>query len=156
MTRIIPNLWYSDHAEEAARFYVSVVPDSRIDHITTMPVDTPSGPAGTVKIVEFTLAGRAFLAFSPDGSGFSHAVSLMIECDTQDEIDRLWGALSDGGTPQQCGWLRDRYGFFWQIVPTRLQEMMRDSDRAAAARVAKAMFGMAKLDLAALEAAFRG
>lgn len=157
MTRLIPHLWYSAEAEEAARFYVSVIPDSRIDHVSTLPVETPSGPAGSVTIVEFTLAGQPVTGFTGGPlDPFNHAISLMIECDTQEDIDRIWDALLDGGTPEECGWLRDRWGVSWQIAPRRLMEMIRGEDRAAAARAAEAMRGMVKLDLAALERAFAG
>ncbi len=157
MTRLIPHLWYSAEAEEAARFYVSVIPDSRIDHVSTLPVETPSGPAGSVTIVEFTLAGQPVTGFTGGPlDPFNHAISLMIECDTQEDIDRIWDALLDGGTPEECGWLRDRWGVSWQIAPRRLMEMIRGDDRAAAARAAEAMRGMVKLDLAALERAFAG
>lgn len=157
MTRLIPHLWYSAEAEEAARFYVSVIPDSRIDHVSTLPVETPSGPAGSVTIVEFTLAGQPVTGFTGGPlDPFNHAISLMIECDTQEDIDRIWDALLDGGTPEKCGWLRDRWGVSWQIAPRRLMEMIRGDDRAAAARAAEAMRGMVKLDLAALERAFAG
>lgn len=157
MTRLIPHLWYSAEAEEAARFYVSVIPDSRIDHVSTLPVETPSGPAGSVTIVEFTLAGQPVTGFTGGPlDPFNHAISLMIECDTQEDVDRIWDALLDGGTPEKCGWLRDRWGVSWQIAPRRLMEMIRGDDRAAAARAAEAMRGMVKLDLAALERAFAG
>lgn len=157
MTRLIPHLWYSAEAEEAARFYVSVIPDSRIDHVSTLPVETPSGPAGSVTIVEFTLAGQPVTGFTGGPlDPFNHAISLMIECDTQEDVDRIWDALLDGGTPEECGWLRDRWGVSWQIAPRRLMEMIRGDDRAAAARAAEAMRGMVKLDLAALERAFAG
>ncbi|MBB1497595.1 VOC family protein [Paracoccus sp. MC1862] len=157
MTRLIPHLWYNSEAEEAARFYASVIPDSRIDHVTTMPIETPSGPPGSVTIVEFTLAGQPMVGFTGGPMDtFNHAISLMVECDTQGEIDRIWDALLDGGAPEQCGWLRDRWGVAWQIAPKRLAEMMRSNDRAAAARTAQAMMGMVKLDLAELERAFAG
>lgn len=156
-TRLIPLMWYTDEAEEAARFYVSIIPDSRIDHVTAMPADTPSGPEGSVTVVDFTIAGQRVGAMSAGPlEPFNHAISLMIECDTQDEIDRLWDALVEGGGAEQCGWLRDRYGVCWQITPRRLNEMMRSPDRAAARRAAQAMLGMIKLDIAALERAFAG
>lgn len=157
MPRIVPHLWYTDKAEEAARFYAATIPDSHVDNVTVMPADTPSGPEGSVVIVEFTLAGQPFVAFSAGKlDDFNHAISLMIECDTQDEIDRLWDALSEGGQVEQCGWLRDRYGVAWQIAPRVLADMVRDPDRAAARRTTQAMLGMVKLDLAALERAYRG
>ena len=155
--KLIPHLWYSDRAEEAARFYAAHIPDSRVDRITTMPADTPSGPAGSVTIVEFTLAGTAFEAIAAGPlDPFNHAVSFKLECDDQAEIDRLWDALSDGGKIEQCGWVRDRYGLAWQIVPQCLGALMADPDRAKAGRVAKAMLGMIKIDIAPLEAAARG
>ena len=119
-----------------------------------MPVDSPPGPPGSVTVVELTLAGAPFIAMSAGPlDPFNHAVSFVLGCDSQEEIDRLWGALLDGGTAEQCGWLRDRYGLCWQVVPRRLGELMAGSDRARAARVATAMLGMVKLDLGALEAA---
>ena len=111
MDKIVPHLWYTDHAVEAAEFYAGIFPDSRLDRVTTLPVDTPSGPAGTVAVVEFTLCGQPFRAI---GAGpldpFNHAVSFVVSCRDQAEIDRYWDALLDGGTAEQCGWLRDRYG----------------------------------------------
>ena len=157
MPTIIPHLWYAEKAEEAAAFYVSLLPDSRIDSVTPLPADTPSGPAGSVKVVELTLAGRPFMAITAGPlDPFNHAVSFVIACDTQEEIDRLWDALLEGGAGEQCGWLKDRYGLSWQIVPAVLGKMMKDGDRARAARVAEAMLGMVKLDIAGLEKAYRG
>ena len=157
MTRIKPFLWYTKEAEEAATFYASVLPNSKVDSVMTLPTDTPSGPAGTVKVVEFTLVGQPFMAI---GAGpldpFNHAVSFIIECEDQAEIDRLWVELSKGGKTEQCGWLQDRYGLFWQIVPKAMGEMMKDPDRARAKRVADAMLKMTKLDLAGLKKAYAG
>ena len=157
MTRIIPHLWYSKEAEEAAAFYASVIPNSKVDRVTTLPADTPSGPPGSVKIVEFTLLGQPFVAFSAGPlDPFNHAVSFMIECDDQAEIDRLWDALSKGGRIEQCGWLRDRYGLAWQITPKVLGQMIKDQDRSKAKRVAEAMMEMVKLDIAGLQRAYNG
>jgi predicted 3-demethylubiquinone-9 3-methyltransferase (glyoxalase superfamily) len=157
MRKIVPNLWYTDKAEEAAAFYASLLPESRVDAITTMPADSPSGSAGSVKIVEFTLLGRPFMAFGAgEFDSFNHAISLMVECDTQAEIDLLWLALSDGGAVEQCGWLKDRYGLSWQIVPTVLGEFMKDRDRVRAKRVATAMLKMIKLDIEGLKRAYAG
>ena len=157
MTQITPHLWYSEKAEEAARFYVSLLPNSRIDSVTPMPSDSPSGPAGSVSVVEFTLAGQPFQAITAGPlDPFNHAVSFMIHCDTQAEMDRLWDALSQGGAVEQCGWLRDRYGLCWQIVPTVLGKMMKDPDRARSKRVTEAMLKMVKLDIARLQAAYDG
>lgn len=155
MSRIVPCLWYTEKAEEAAAFYASVLPNSRVLSVTPLPADSPSGPAGSVSVVEFTLLGQPFMAF---GAGrlepFNHAVSFMVECDDQAEIDRLWAALSEGGRVEQCGGLKDRYGVSWQIAPRVLGEMMKDADRARAGRVAEAMLRMVKLDIAQLRKAY--
>jgi predicted 3-demethylubiquinone-9 3-methyltransferase (glyoxalase superfamily) len=157
MPKIIPFLWYSEKAEEAAAFYAAVIPDSKVISVTAMQAESPSGPPGSVKVVEFTLLGQPFMAMTAGPlDDFNHAVSFMIECDTQQEIDRLWDALGQGGTIEQCGWLRDRYGLCWQITPRILNEMMRDKDRARAGRVAEAMMQMVKLDIAALQRAYDG
>ena len=157
MDKVTPCLWYVDKAEEAARFYVSLLPDSRIDSVTALPADSPSGPAGSVQVVEFTLGGRAFMAMSAGPlDPFNHAVSFSVACEDQAEVDRLWDSLSDGGSVEQCGWLKDRYGVSWQIVPKALGEMMKDKDRARARRVAEAMLTMVKLDVDALRRAYAG
>ena len=157
MPKITPNLWYSEKAAEAAAFYASLLPDSRVDNVTSLPADSPSGPAGSVEIVEFTLLGRPFLAMSAGRfEPFNHAISFSIECDDQAEVDRLWSALSEGGQIEQCGWLKDRYGLSWQIVPKALGEMIRDPDRVSARRVAEAMLKMVKLDEAELRRAYEG
>ncbi len=157
MPEIKPFLWYTDQAEEAAAFYCSVIPNSKITRRTDMPAESPSGPPGSVKVLEFELAGRPFMAMSAGKlDPFNHAISLMVECDTQDEIDRIWDALLDGGEPEACGWLKDRYGVSWQITPKRLNEMMADPDREAARRAAEAMMEMVKLDIAELERVFAG
>jgi predicted 3-demethylubiquinone-9 3-methyltransferase (glyoxalase superfamily) len=135
-----------------------VFPDSRVTRTTALPTDSPSGPAGSVKVVEFVLCGQEFMAISAGPlDAFNHAVSFIVNCETQAEIDRYWDALlAAGGTPEQCGWLRDKYGLCWQIVPTVLGEMMVDPDRAKAKRAADAMMKMVKLDIAALQAAYDG
>ncbi len=149
-----PCLWYAERAEEAARFYAGLIPDSRVDAVFTLPAETPSGPVGSVQIVEMTLAGAPVVAMTAKPlESFNHAISLVLTCDTQAEIDRLWEGLLAGGTAEACGWLRDRYGLSWQIMPRRLLELIGGPDRDRAARVAAAMLGMVKLDLAALEAA---
>jgi predicted 3-demethylubiquinone-9 3-methyltransferase (glyoxalase superfamily) len=156
MTRIIPHLWYTDQAEEAAAFYASVLPNSRVDAVTPLPVDSPSGPAGSVKVVEFTLVGQPFMAISAGPlDAFNHSISFIVECEDQVEIDRLWTALSDGGEIEQCGWLKDRYGLSWQIVPAALGPMMKDPDRNRAKPVAEAMMKMVKLDIAGLRKAYQ-
>lgn len=156
--KVTPFLWYASEAEEAARLYVSLFPASRIESVTAMPADSPSGPAGSVKIVEFTLAGQPCTAMSAGGQEpFNHAVSLVVNCEDQKEVDHYWdGFLAAGGKPEACGWLRDRYGLCWQITPTVLVEMMKDKDRVRARRVAEAMMKMIKLDIAGLEKAYEG
>jgi predicted 3-demethylubiquinone-9 3-methyltransferase (glyoxalase superfamily) len=153
--KIVPHLWFVDNAVEAANFYVSLFPDSRVDSVTPIPADTPSGPAGSVPVVEFILAGQPFMAISAGPlDSFNHAISFIVNCDDQAEIDRLWDALSAGGTIEMCGWLKDRYGVSWQIVPTALGAMMKDADRDRARRVTEAMLKMKKFDIARLEQAF--
>jgi predicted 3-demethylubiquinone-9 3-methyltransferase (glyoxalase superfamily) len=155
--KITPHLWYAKEAEEAARFYASIFPDSRVDRVTPLPVDSPSGPAGSVKVVEFTLCGQPFLAISAGPlDPFNHSISFVVSCDDQAEIDRYWNALSKGGSPEQCGWLKDKYGVSWQIVPADVDDMMASPDRAKARRAADAMLKMVKLDIAVLRAAFDG
>ncbi len=154
---IVPHLWYAENAREAAEFYVSIFPGSRIDAINPVPADTPSGPAGSVQVIELTLAGQRFMLLEAGPlDPFNHAISFLVECADQTEIDRYWDALTPGGVIEQCGWVRDRFGLYWQISPAVLGDMMKDPDRAAAARAAKAMLRMKKLDIAELERAFRG
>jgi predicted 3-demethylubiquinone-9 3-methyltransferase (glyoxalase superfamily) len=158
LQKIVPHLWYSTEAEEAARFYATVFPDSRVDAVTSLPADSPSGPAGSVDVVEFTLCGQSFMAISagPHDS-FNDAFSLLVNCETQSEIDRYWEALrSNGGKPQACGWIIDKYGVRWQICPASLGDMMKDRDRSKARRVAEEMLKQVKFDIAKLEAAYRG
>jgi predicted 3-demethylubiquinone-9 3-methyltransferase (glyoxalase superfamily) len=157
MPKIVPCLWYSEKADEAAAFYASVIPNSKVNSVTPLGVDSPSGPAGSVKVVDFTLLGQPFMAMTAGPlDDFNHSVSFMIECETQAEVDRLWDALGAGGTIEQCGWLRDRYGLCWQIVPKALGEMMKDKDPARAKRVGEAMLQMVKLDIAGLQKAYYG
>jgi predicted 3-demethylubiquinone-9 3-methyltransferase (glyoxalase superfamily) len=157
LAKIVPHLWYSSEAEEAAGFYASVFPDSRVDRVTVLPNESPSGPVGSVKIVEFTLFGQPFQAISAGPlDSFNHAVSFVVNCADQAEVDRYWSALLDGGKAEQCGWLKDRYGLSWQIVPTVLGTLMTDTDGAKAKRVGDAMLKMVKLDIAGLEAAAEG
>jgi predicted 3-demethylubiquinone-9 3-methyltransferase (glyoxalase superfamily) len=148
--KITPFLWYSEEAEEAAAFYADIFPDSRVIRVTAVP------SAGSTKIVEFVLFGQPFIAMSsgrPDP--FNHSVSLMVNCDDQEALDRYWNALLEGGgSTEACGWLKDRFGVSWQIVPTDLVEMMADPDQAKATRVADAMLKMVKFDVAALKAAY--
>jgi len=155
MGKITPHLWYSEKAKEAAEFYAALFPDSHVDSVTSLPAESPSGPPGSVEIVEFTLCGRPFKAMSAGQlDPFNHAISFFVECEDQAEVDRYWNALLDGGQPEPCGWLRDRYGVAWQIVPKALGEMMADRDPARARRVAEAMLKMGKLDIATLKRAY--
>jgi len=158
MQKITPFLWYAKEAEEAAAFYAATFPDSHVVRVTSMPTESPSGPAGSVKIVEFVLFGQPFTAMSAGPlDPFNHAVSFVVSCDDQAELDRYWNALlANGGTAEQCGWLKDRYGLSWQIVPKVLGELMGDPDRAKAKRAADAMMKMVKFDIAALQAAHGG
>ena len=157
MQKITPHLWYAKEAEEAAAFYASVFPDSRVTRVTEMPAESPSGPPGSVKIVEFVLFGQEFMAISAGPlDAFNHSISFLVNCDTQEEIDRYWNALLDGGAPEQCGWIRDRYGLCWQIVPSRLQELVTSGSPEQAKRVYAAMMKMVKFDIAELERAYNG
>lgn len=157
MQKITPFLWYSNEAEEAATFYSSIFPDSRVVRVTAMPSESPSGPPGSVKVVEFVLFGQPFTAMSAGPlDPFNHAISFVVNCESQAEIDRYWDALLEGGAAEQCGWLRDRFGLCWQIVPTVLFEMMADPDGAKAKRASDAMLTMVKFDIAALQAAYSG
>jgi predicted 3-demethylubiquinone-9 3-methyltransferase (glyoxalase superfamily) len=158
MEKVTPCLWFDGNAEEAARFYVSLLPDSRIDEVVRAPSDYPSGSAGDVILVDFTLAGRKYSGLNGGPEfPFTEAVSFVIHCDDQAEVDRLWTALTaDGGREVQCGWLKDRFGLSWQITPERMFEMLASPDRAAAKRAFDAMSQMVKLDLAELERAFAG
>lgn len=155
MQKITPFLWYSNQAEEAARFYASVFPDSRVERVTAMQSDSPSGPPGSVKVVDFVLFGQKFCAMSAaDAEPFSHAASFVVNCETQAEIDRYWNALLEGGgAPEACGWLKDRFGFSWQIVPTLMFELMASPDPERSKRASDAMMKMVKFDIAALKAA---
>jgi predicted 3-demethylubiquinone-9 3-methyltransferase (glyoxalase superfamily) len=156
--KIIPHLWYAREAEEAARFYASIFPNSRVDRVTGLGADSPSGPAGSVSVVEFTLFGQPFMAMSAGPHDtFNDAVSFMVSCDDQKELDRYWNAiLENGGRPQACGWIIDRYGLRWQIVPTALGRLMTSPDKAKAGRAAQEMLRQVKFDIAKLEAAFNG
>lgn len=157
MQKITPFLWYAKEAEEAASFYTSIFPDSRVKRVVSMPSESPSGPPGSVKVVDFELFGEPFVAMTAGPlDPFNHAVSFVVNCDNQDEVDRYWNALLNGGKPEQCGWLKDRFGLSWQIVPTVLAEMMNDPDRAKAKRATDAMLKMVKIDIAVLQAAFNG
>ena len=158
MSKISPCLWFDGEAKEAAEFYVSLLPDSRIEKLQKNTVDSPAGKAGSVLVVEFTLAGQRFMALN-GGIRFEYtpAVSFKIDCADQAEIDCLWDALSSsGGQVGRCGWLKDRYGVSWQIVPTALPELLGGPNRAGAQRAMAAMMQMGKLDIAGLRRAYEG
>jgi predicted 3-demethylubiquinone-9 3-methyltransferase (glyoxalase superfamily) len=156
-SKISPCLWFDGEAEEAANLYVSLFSDSHVDHVQRNVVDGPAGKAGTVLVVGFTLAGQRFMALN-GGMRFeyTHAISFHVDCADQAEIDRLWDAFSEGGTTERCGWLKDRFGVSWQIVPTVLSQMLGDPDPVKAQLVMQAMLAMIKLDIAGLEAAHDG
>jgi predicted 3-demethylubiquinone-9 3-methyltransferase (glyoxalase superfamily) len=158
MSKIAPCLWFNGEAEEAANFYVSLLPDSRIDEVQRNTFDSQAGKAGSVLVVQFTLAGQEYMALNGNTqSQFTHAISFKIDCADQAEVDRLWeGLLSNGGSPVQCGWLTDRYGVSWQIVPSAMMKFLGGSDRAGAQRAMQAMMKMVKLDIAALQKAYDG
>jgi predicted 3-demethylubiquinone-9 3-methyltransferase (glyoxalase superfamily) len=157
-SKIRPCLWFATEAEEAANFYVSLLPDSRVDRVQRSPVDYPGGKAGAVLVVDFTLAGQGFMALNGGMRvEYTDAVSFQIDCADQAEVDRLWDALtSNGGKPVQCGWLKDRYGASWQIVPRALPQLLADPDQAKAQRAMQAMMQMVKIDVAALQKAAAG
>jgi predicted 3-demethylubiquinone-9 3-methyltransferase (glyoxalase superfamily) len=158
MSKISPCLWFASEAEEAANFYVSLLPDSRIEKVQKNTTDSPGGKAGSVLVVEFTLAGQRFMAINGGMKvEYTHAVSFKIDCADQAEVDRLWdGLLAHGGKAQQCGWLSDRYGLSWQIVPTALMKYLGGPDSAGAQRAMQAMLGMVKLDIEGLKRAYEG
>ena len=155
---LTPFIWYARDAEEAARFYASVIPNSSVGPVTVMAAGSLSGPPGSVVTVEFTLAGMPMMAMAAGPHhDFNDAISLMLVCDTQAEVDHLWtGLLQGGGKELACGWLQDRYGVRWQITPRVLLEMLGDKDRVKSARASQAMMQMVKLDIAALQKAFDG
>lgn len=158
LQKIAPFLWFKHEAVEAARFYTSLFPDSRLDRVSALPTDSPSGPAGSVEVVEFTLFGQAFKAMSAGPHHeFNDAISFMVDCESQAEVDKYWdGILKHGGKPQACGWITDKYGVRWQIVPSVLLTMMADPDRTKARRTAEEMMKQVKFDVAKLEAAYHG
>ncbi|MFH9227368.1 VOC family protein [Streptomyces lydicus] len=154
MPRIIPNLWFDTQGKEAAEFYCSVFPNSRITAVTHY-TDAGPGQAGSVLTVEFELDGQGYLALNGGPQfTFSEAISLLIECADQEEIDYYWSKLTEGGGEEgPCGWLKDKYGLSWQVAPGGMAELLNDPDRDRAARAMKAIFGMKKIDIAALRAA---
>jgi predicted 3-demethylubiquinone-9 3-methyltransferase (glyoxalase superfamily) len=157
MPTITPFLWFDDQAEQAAEFYVSVFPNSRIDQVARYSEAGP-GPARSVMTVRFSLDGNEFLALNggPTHYGFDESISFMVNCKTEQEVDHYWSALTEGGEEIACGWLKDRYGLRWQIVPEGLPALLGDSDPERAKRAAQAMMGMKKLDLKAMREAADG
>jgi predicted 3-demethylubiquinone-9 3-methyltransferase (glyoxalase superfamily) len=159
---ISPCLWFDDQAEQAANFYVSVFSQGKINHVSRYPAagqEIHGRPAGSVMVAEFVLNGITFTAMNGGPHfKFTEAISLQVMCDTQEEIDYYWEKLGEGGDPnaRQCGWLKDKYGLSWQVVPTRMVEMMKDSGSKGFQRAFAALMKMKKLDIAALEAAYKG
>ena len=158
MHGITPCLWFDGNAEEAARFYTSIFPDSRVDRVSPSPADNPSGRAGETLTVAFTLNGKRFIGLNGGRDfKFNEAVSFEIECEDQAEVDRYWDRLVEGGGEHSvCGWLKDRFGVSWQVTPRRLKELFESPDREGAKRAMEAMLQMTKIDIAKLEAAYRG
>jgi predicted 3-demethylubiquinone-9 3-methyltransferase (glyoxalase superfamily) len=158
MSKIAPCLWFADEAEEAAKFYVSLLPDSKIDKVQKTPSDYPGGKAGNVLLVLFTLAGQEYMALNGGSPPeYTHAISFKVDCADQAEVDRLWsGFIEGGGEHSQCGWLKDRYGVSWQIVPSIMPGLLGGPDRAASQRAMAAMMQMTKLDIATLQKAYDG
>jgi predicted 3-demethylubiquinone-9 3-methyltransferase (glyoxalase superfamily) len=156
-SKIYTHLWYAKDADKAAKMYASIFPSSRVDRVWTLPTESPSGPAGAVKIVDFTLLGQRFQAMTAGPHhDFNDAMSIVVECANQAELDRYWKALlKGGGEAQACGWLIDKFGVRWQIVPAMLEELMSGGDRRRSKKVADAILKMVKLDIAALKKAAR-
>jgi predicted 3-demethylubiquinone-9 3-methyltransferase (glyoxalase superfamily) len=158
MSKISPCLWFDRRAQEAATFYTSIIPDSRIDKVVRAAADNPSTRQGDVLTVEFTLAGQSYIGLNGGPEfPFTEAISLSIDCEDQAEVDRYWEALTrEGGRPGQCGWLKDRFGVSWQVVPRAMNEYLQGSDPEGAARAMEAMLTMTKLDVAKLREAYEG
>jgi predicted 3-demethylubiquinone-9 3-methyltransferase (glyoxalase superfamily) len=155
--KVTQHLWFEKDMEAAIRFYTSLIPGSAINWTSTIPADNPSGPAGSVKTASFTIGDERYMAIEAGPlDPFNHSFSIIVECEDQAELDRLWNALKEGGSAEQCGWLRDRWGLCWQIIPKRLGELMNDPDAAKRKRVAEAMLKMMKFEIAKLEAAANG
>ena len=155
--KVTQHLWFERDMEAAVRFYTGLIPGSSITWTSAVAADNPSGPAGSVGMMAFTLGDQRYMAINAGPlDPFNHAFSIAVECDDQAEVDRLWNALSEGGKTEPCGWLKDRWGLSWQIVPKRLGELMGSADPATAKRVTEAMLKMGKIEIAGLEAAARG
>jgi predicted 3-demethylubiquinone-9 3-methyltransferase (glyoxalase superfamily) len=156
VSRVTPFLWFDGQAEEAAVFYVSLFPDSRIVNVTRSGAAGP-GPEGAARSVTFELDGRPFIALNGGPHfKFSEAVSFSVSCSTQEEVDRYWNALSEGGQEGRCGWLKDRWGLSWQVTPTALGQMLSDPDPSRSRRTMEAMLQMKKLDIEELRRAYEG
>lgn len=160
MQKIIPFLWFDDKAQEAAKFYTSVFKNSGILDVARYDAESAKAsgmPKGSVMTVRFRIEGQDFIALNGGPVfTFSQAISFLVDCSTQQEVDRLWNRLSAGGEKQQCGWLRDKYGVSWQVVPSALDRMLRDKNAQKAQRVMKAMLAMKKIDIKALKKAYAG
>jgi predicted 3-demethylubiquinone-9 3-methyltransferase (glyoxalase superfamily) len=156
MQKITPFLWFDNQAEEAANFYVSTFKNSKIETVSRYGEAGP-GPKGSVMIVQFQLEGQRFTALNGGPLfTFTPAISLLVDCETQDEVDDLWERLSAGGRPDRCGWLQDKYGLSWQIIPSALGKLMSDPDPQKSQRVMQAMLQMDKIDIKRLEQAYQG
>ena len=156
MQKILPCLWFDNQAEEAANHYISIFPDSKVLSVSRYGEAGPR-PKGMVMVVTFQLAGQEFMALNggPEFK-FSEAISLYVNCQTQEEVDELWQKLSEGGEQGPCGWLKDKYGVSWQVIPTALPELLQDPDPEKSKRAMQAMLQMGKIDLAALKRAYEG
>ena len=156
MQKITPFLWFDNQAEEAANFYVSIFKNSKVTHVARYPENAP-GPHGQVMTVSFVLDGLAFTALNGGPLfKFTEAISLFVNCDSQAEVDDLWQKLSAGGEPGRCGWLKDKYGLSWQIIPTALLQLLSDPNREKANRAMQAMLKMNKIDIKKLQEAAEG
>lgn len=159
MKKIQPFIWFDDNAEEAMEFYAALFPDSRVVSVTRLAENVP-GPAGKQIIGSFELMGETFMCINggtrPESMKGQGPMSLVVPCDTQEEIDRLWDAFSEGGRPIQCGWITDRFGVTWQVTPSMMDELMGDPDPEKARRTAEAMMAMVKFDIAELKRAHDG
>jgi len=156
MQKITPFLWFDGKAEEAANFYTAIFKNSKIGSVSRYGEGGP-GPKGSVMVVTFQLEGQEFMALNGGPLfTFTPAISFLVNCETQEEVDQLWEKLSEGGQKDRCGWLKDKYGVSWQIIPTALGKMMSDPDRAKSSRVMKAMLQMDKIDINTLKQAYAG
>jgi len=156
MQKITPFLWYDNQAEEAANFYVSIFKNSKVKKVARYPEGSPA-PVGSVMTVDFELDGQEFVGLNGGPNfKFTEAVSFVVNCETQEEVDYFWNRLLEGGTESQCGWLKDKYGLSWQVVPTILLELVKDKDPEKSKRVMQAMLQMKKIDIEALKRAAEG